>query len=302
MKSHIPGSRLHIPAREKREKSLVRSFLRYRGYSYRELKTVHEYWREGQKPNGPDLKLTLLDSGHSRIGIELTEYQVDRGIGKSGSISQRHLDAWVKIHRLIRRNYVGRWYPHLKNVDVHIEMKSTDFPSSHNMEMLREFAREIVDFVHNNTPSNMKTFVTFEGCNQCTGRNDFLGYSCLTKFVSSLSLFRTSAVYCYWHCGSPCHVGIDIQLIEKTIFEKRKALYNYSTSDIQECWLLICASGATTAARAGPEHFARYLDDNNLVDAARNSGYEKVIFWEKIQKWDREISGNESLSIRSDSH
>jgi hypothetical protein len=116
----------------------------------------------------------------------------------------------------------------------------------------------------------------------------FAGFPKLRRFVAFVIIDRRLADV-PWDFGKAEWVGVDPRLLRAIISRKSRQKLKYA-NEMNECWLLICGSGATPADGWGPERLSKdELSNPALVAAAQDSGFQKVICWESVEKWDREL-------------
>lgn len=283
----LPMARIRLTKKEQKEKWLVDDFLWYKGVQLRKLQSLREF-RPGFAASGiagPDTRAECLIRGKwVTVGIEVTEYQSDQTA--TGSPARQRQDAWIRVWRIMRRNYIWR-FPALEAiwVDVNVDDQS---PKKCDIRLI---ARELKDFLLAEAPGVTNTQM-FHKWDTVGRKSCFARFPNLKYFVTSVYVHRMPAGcegYVLWNFGKAEFVGVDQRDLGERISRKADQKLNYDT-EMDECWLLICASGVTAADGAGPAHLsADKLSCPDLSKKAEESGYQKVIFWERVEKWDREL-------------
>ena len=265
--------------KEERERWLVREFLDHAGIPYRPqgVRSV------GGAASGPDVKVTCLaGGGPKRVGIEITEYQVDAG--PNGSAGRRmhsfHDRVWRRLWELLEgapelsRFFGSLWYDWSVN------------PFPHHAEPL---AKEVVRFLdlnrHTLRDGKMRRLRRKTGPNQ---GGDFDGFPMMARYLSDVLVqyLRDCRGPFMWQYNNAACVSIDEQIILRTLARKAKALPTYAKKGIEELWLLVCAGVLISHDSAGPEEHARHkLAGSTVLSAARSSGFDRVTFWSRHPAW-----------------
>ena len=283
----LPLARVSLTKKEQNEKWLVDEFLRYKRIQFRKLQSLQEF-RPGFAASGiagPDTRAEcLIRRKWLTVGIEVTEYQSDQTA--TGSPARRRQDVWTSVWRIMKRDYIPR-FPELQGIWVGVNVDDEP-PEQRYAELL---ARELKCFLVSKAPevTNTQMFHKWD----TVGREScFARFPNLKCFVTSVYVHRMPAGcegYVLWNFGKAEFVGVDQRDLGERISRKADQKLNYDT-EMDQCWLLICASGATAADGAGPAHLsADKLSCPDLSRKAQESGYQKVIFWERVHKWDREL-------------
>jgi hypothetical protein len=87
------------------------------------------------------------------------------------------------------------------------------------------------------------------------------------------------------------NIGLVSSVLTRILREKARKMQLYDMSDVDEHWLLICASGETSCDRMGPELVCDGVFNRPEVkSAAQAAGFDRVILWERVREWSRDIS------------
>lgn len=273
--------------KRKRERSIVQEFLDHAKIPYQrhDMRSIRE--RTGsncRSITGPDVSVTCeLAGAPKRIGIELAEYQNDVGTAGKGSLGRR-VD---KCFRTIRESLRRRQYERAKIRQV-VGMVLLDRKALPRMDQCEEVAAELIRFVEANlsilSPDQEQWFNRSDGHG---GDADFVDYPLLTKHFKRLMLEIFGGVGPIgWTYDSASSVGIVRETVVGLINGKASKLPSYDKSNTDETWLLICAGLALPTDSAGPrQHGQRYLAATEIRRAAAQSGFDKVIFWERVHGW-----------------
>jgi hypothetical protein len=275
-----------VTTQERREKTLVKEFLRFKSVRVHRLRSSTEFASGSQHSGstGPDIKVRCSRRGQEHlVGIEVTEYQVDRG--PYGSPARARAEFWRRIWRILRRNYFPRLCD-LWPFDVVVTPRQEAPPRTTEARVV---ARELVDFVLAHPSANDDPAV-FRSARQRGKAGVFDDYAALRRCVDNVLIRRRSGRTVdppYWRLGGAAMVGVDPSQIARTISAKGKKGGCYDLTDTDECWLLICATGETVCDRAGPRMEGKeLLKDTDVRDAVRRSGFDRVVFWERVGKWE----------------
>ena len=272
---------------KRRERYIVRAFLDHAGIPYRDhgIRSVREGKRRDSKSiTGPDIKVTCeFPGGPERIGIELVEYQNDVGTVGRGSLGRR-VD---KCFRTIRESLRRRQYERAKIRQV-VGMVFLDRDALPRMDQCEEVAAELIRFVEENLSILSRTDRQWFERSDGRGRDaDFVDYPLLARHFKRLMLEIFGGVGPIgWTYDNASSVGIVRRTVVGLINGKASKLSSYDKSNTDETWLLICAGLALPTDSAGPrQHGKRYLAATEIRCAAAQSGFDKVIFWERVQGW-----------------
>jgi hypothetical protein len=116
---------------------------------------------------------------------------------------------------------------------------------------------------------------------------DFVSYPPLQRHVVSIRAYVLSpGVRPVLQHGGTAPGAAREDVVVNILQKKTDARASFDCSGMDECWLVIVASGATLGARAGPAELARArLDSPDVREAARASGFHRVYFWERARRW-----------------
>ena len=275
---------------ENREKRLCREFLDFKGIDAISIKTLSEFCPDYRKAgiSGPDVLADCIwNDKRLRVGIELTEYQVDRN--DRGSLTRRFDATWKRLLCVLRKTYFPQ-YPELTSFYARIGLKADSPPTMSGVPAL---ARELVDFLVPRMGS-IRSAATYPiGVAAAQQSNDFQDYPCLKRHIDSIFLRRQDELpqeFCHWEYNAPAWINVVTETVAKIVSRKGRKINGYKLSGIGQLWLLICATADTTSDRAGPEQACQQrLSKPRIVQAARDSGFDKVFFWESVARWDFEI-------------
>lgn len=275
---------------EKYEKWVVRQYLRFKSQRYRQLKCLSEFRPDHAKAGiaGPDVKLKLWDTDPPRhIGIELTDYQVDQS--KHGSAARILQDRWKHIYRIIRSNHVWR-YSEFLNAYLHVSFDKRCLPRRKDARFI---ARELVRFALSKLKIRGKTKI-YDRMKGYKKPGDYDSFPHLKKHFESIRVVRIKldpyAIPLRWSYADAACVNVIPSVITRKVAEKARKMSRYDLSDLDECWLLICATGQTSSDRAGPQMASQHFSlSAEVKEAARRSRFDRVIFWERFGGWDDEI-------------
>lgn len=279
----LPMARVSLTKKEQKEKRLVDEFLRYKRIRFRKLQSLREF-RPGFAESGiagPDARAECLIRGKwVTVGIELREYPSDETA--TGSPARRRQDVWTRVWRIIERDYIPE-FPEFQGIWVDVNV-GDEPPKMRDAELL---ARELKDFLLAEAPgvTNEQNFPKWDAPG---GGSCFARFPNLKRFVTSITVNgRLGDVP--WGFGKAEWVGVDPRRLGAIISRKSRQKLKYA-KEMNECWLLICGSGATPTDGWGPVHLSEdELSDPVLVAAAQYSGFQKVICWECVEKWDHEL-------------
>ena len=248
------------------ERFLAREFLAFMGFKLIRLVSAEK----------PDIFATV-EKGERRlrVGIELTEYYVDAPPStRSGSPTARVEDFWQEVQTSIRRRVAQR--RELWHVTGLVFLKEKEVPKG---GVALGVARELVELAMEQAvpPQGEACLAIFSS-----------SYPLLRQFVSEVYLSGTGrAIRLSWTCGttSAANVGVVSQYIIEIIRTKSAKAEAYDWKGAQERWLLICATGSPIVSSAGPH--PEFVDWKNahLVEAAKNSGFDRLFFWERPWDW-----------------
>ena len=275
------------------ERYIVRDFLDHAGISY----VVHgiRSVREGMRPNGkhvagPDVSITCeLPGGPKRVGIEVVEYQNDVGSGMGGSGGRRAEASFRHIWECLRRRLHSR--PSIREVHGWLVLDRDHLPQ---MAQCGAIADELIRFIETNRAILSDEEPHWFDRPDERGRGpDFRGSPLLTTHFKKLRLHLWAGLVgpFRWDYDSASSVGVVKKTVIDIIDSKASKLPAYDKSNTDETWLLICAGLALPTDSAGPrQHGQRYLADAEIRCAAAQSGFDKVIFWERVHGWHEHLT------------
>jgi hypothetical protein len=267
--------------KEEKELFLVKEFLEYKGI---------ECINVANRPQGePDVRVERLIGGRlRRIGIELTEFQCDND--GSESPKRRLVREWDEIVKIIKEEYLPK-HPFLGQFSVHPWLDEANVPR----KILRpQIAEQFVDFLVPRLEKIITRSKREEFCRARVDRNtsDFEGFPLIQKHFKRCVVWRAHdhpAGNIFWYCADAGCVGLSSDVLKQRIGDKANS--SYETSGLDEMWLLIVASGETSADRVGDlgERDIEILTSPCLRSLAETSAFDRIVFWERVSGWDFSI-------------
>lgn len=260
------------------EQFLIREFVRERGWQI-----SRPEWRDR-----PDALLTLTrGSTRKRVAIEHTDYYRDVPPGRASPI------AWLEeFWRLVKASLTRRisHRPNLADITATICFKDdlTSLPRTQKdrQEVARCLAAELVDFARQQPLQKESRRYVRHFDTDC--------YPLLSKCVSCVGLHKTGldgmCVRQTWVCVDVTTGGTTLVLdyVKLAIERKTKKANLYSWGNAQEKWLLITAAAKTISNMAGSRESVNW-DRCDLQEACSNSPFDRILFWERSQRWCKEI-------------
>jgi hypothetical protein len=250
--------------KKEHEKSCVRTFLeRILGQCVLSLR--------GRAPPRPDISCVIERNGKRiSLEVELVEYQVDaRVAGCFGSAGERLNSFWQDVHARLRR----RLSKNGPNRAVTVTLKRSTAIRGNDA---RGFAEELAHFVRalDSTVSATETITTFSQ-----------EFPLLSSHVQTLRIKKLDFNRQLWTCTnvSAGNVGVCPRIVSNLV--SRKCCKKYQWSRKAEKWLLVCASGRSIVAHAGPAIFAERLRDPELLTVCRTSQFDRVYFTDLTRRW-----------------
>jgi len=285
--------------RKEEERGLAREYLTFKSAAPRRIQVLREFCPDFASLGiqGPDVRALCDWNGREiTVGVEVTKYQVDgdkaTGSGK-GSASIRAVKIWDLIqHRLEKKHFPE--HPGLASLNVSVSLDTVNLPRQQACPTL---ADQIFDFLQEHVPTIGKEA---HFCRHGRRPNDgcFESYPMLKEFVRRISVWRRDCRLAnrVWRTDA-AHIGVVREEIIAIIDSKAVRCRNYDFSGMNESWLLICATGETSSSRAGRDHTGRAtLESPALCAHAAAAGFDRVIFWDRVEPWDFDYS--QALSRR----
>ena len=287
--------------KEQRERRLVRRFLRQVGIPYR-LQGVRSV---GRGVSGPDVKVTcIVDGGPKRVGIEVTEYQSDATV-RGGSPGRARGSFEASLGGILDRQPPGG----------HVTLR-LDKTSGWALRDVGALVEEIERFSHEAPQRLGARCFSRNACVLHNRRyvNPFQGYSKMEEYLEWISL-DDDAGPASWRYGD-AQMGIGRETFKRqvlrTIAQKATKCRSYERTGLKELWLLVCAgashclsdsagpdmlshqpnrfSGAERDELAAPDNSnASPLEEDEVLQAASKSGFDRVLFCELAWGWCKQL-------------
>ena len=279
----MPGDK----EQERADKRLVEAHLQAFNIPFRDMQGPTEYKRAGQKlPSGPDVKVTLCRQKDCRVGIEVTEYQCDCG-KKGGSIKRHTRGCWDKTIKPAIEEARKRKPFDVPGFHATVSLKEDCLPGKDRAKGVGE---EIVECVRTRVPPTRddSRYIPKKRL-QPSQPSEFDEFPSLQKHVRFIIVSQNGCPRgtAYWTLSGAGAMGLVIPLLLHRLEEKSSAVHDYDLDDVDETWLLICASGFTGADRAGRLELCEHeFRSEGVMDAARDAGFDRVIFWDRIDQWE----------------
>jgi hypothetical protein len=251
-----------MPTNQKKvEKFIVRQFLE-NGLGLQVSRLL------GRHPPRPDAQAVIECNGQKRIvEIEFVEYQVD---GKEGGSPGEKLQSfWRKVqeslYRRLRQNRI--------EVDVVVTLNE---PSHVKNKDAQNFAGELVRFARNFSLSALNT-VSVDSFDP--------EFPLLAAHAKRLILKKVRFYSFAWTCtnASAHMVGVSPKIVENLVRRKSNKTYNWS--DRADKWLLVCASGRSIVAHAGPRPNPGSWDHPELRSSCKTSPFDRIFFYDLVRGW-----------------
>lgn len=248
------------------EKFLIREFLEFMGFAVSRL-TASER---------PDARATVTKDGtRSRIGIEVTLYQVDAAPGANGGSPGTQLDAfWREVQKSLRRRLVAR--RRALTLHVHVFLKKGQRAL---LSDARGLAAELVAFAQENAPRPKQSVCIATLPSR---------YPLLCQYMREVRITNTApAVGFRWVCAdtSVASVGVQLNYVTQHVARKGNKCRNYRWGNVDERWLLICAAGTPIVSCAGPCPESVDWQDEELITVCKASGFDRIYFYERPWQW-----------------
>jgi len=267
-------------------------------YELQSIRSVPEGLRsDGRSVSGPDVDVTCTVGGQDiRIGIELTEYQVDAtNRGSKGRRweafywrIQRHLEPLLRSSNSLQHCHGS----------LDFDWGSTPQPNEAKKvaEELYRFAEthidELADDVH------YGYFRDSRRGRPKTNRlvyDSFRGFPLLGKYFKKIGLIRhPNHTGHLWSWNAATGVGIVEDNVVKLIEAKTNKVDKYDTAGTDQTWLVICAGVSIPHDSAGPDHPGNLVhfkspEIREAAAAAKRAGFDRVVFWERTHGWHRDL-------------
>ncbi len=255
-----------------------------------ELQYLEEFLRNELQLNVTELKPALKEppdgsatitnpDGTTRLmDFEIVEYYVDDPRnGEGGSPSKRGNDFWDKVR--------AELFPHLDTlrlpVDMDVRLKE---PIIFKNKHVRPFANELIRFAQEFCPDAHLDRTHHEVFSSAS-------YPLIHEHAEWISLTRLDDTYIVgWHCSNlaAAMVAPVTAYLRNHILLKSGKNFTWLPGAVK-C-LLLYASGGTVTNRAGPPPPDRSIwDDKDLIAACEASVFDRVYFWERVQKWHKQL-------------
>jgi hypothetical protein len=111
----------------------------------------------------------------------------------------------------------------------------------------------------------------------------------LARCVETLTLRKVSYHGFHWTCtnASAAVVGLLPERVGDIVRRKGNKPYRWARNG--EKWLLICASGESVVATAGPPPTPAEWADLDLQAACKASPFDRVYFWDRPHRWHKRL-------------
>jgi len=264
-----------------RERHLAEKFFAHLGVRIERVES-------GPVEQAPDVKVEcILDGKRRTIWVELTDYQVDQKPGGGGSPARLTCNVGRRTLDRAQEIFAGQC-PSI-SLEVMVRFDHEALPRKDQIEPL---AQELAAFLRDHAAQGCRQPITFNRRPRA-----FDAYPLLQSHVESIILFRTSHLP-YWQLNNARHIHLSPEILADRISSKNEKRAGYKGIQAgEDCWLVIVASGETSADRAGPEIAAAGIVDNPAVlQAAGQGAFERIYFWEAVRNWHRLIWPAESAA------
>jgi len=267
-------------SKEEQEEFLVRQFLdqqRAKVYKLEGLaQRVPEYDRRGIA--GPDIWATVDWQKNSlEVAFEVTDYYLD--LDSHGSVSMRRRGIWNDVcHHIQSKHSDARAF---RNLHVSVSFSSC-LPTRRDGAALAE---ELASFLLSRLPEGGSE-AHFCRIGHCPNSGDFEQYPLLHAHIQRINVRKTDHERNprLWHCADFSVFGISQSELARIVREKTGKSPKYNLAGANECWLLICAGGKSSANRAGLRGVSKAsLNEEELVTAVNQSPFHKIIFWDRVE-------------------
>ncbi|MBL8853990.1 MAG: hypothetical protein JNK57_08465 [Planctomycetaceae bacterium] len=264
---------------EEQERFLVREFLDQQGAKVYNLEglaqRIPDYGNRGI--SGPDIWAKVEWQGSSlEVAFEVTDYFLDSDC--RGSVSMRRKGIWNAVCHHIHLNHDHTNVFRRLHVSVSFGSK---LPTKAN---ILAFAKELTSFLLSHLPKEgSETYYSHGG--HCQNSGDFEQYPLLHIHLQRVSVRKTPYV-CnprLWYCTDFAVVGVSQSELTRIVREKTKKFPKYDLAGADECWLLICAGGKSSANRAflSAAMWASPIDEV-LATGVDPTPFQKIILWDRI--------------------
>ena len=265
----------------------MREFLCHMNIPYRlqSIRSVREGKRPGGKAiSGPDVKITCSIGGKNiRVGVELVEYQVD-AIVKKGSRGRQFNAFMDKI-----RQHLKPLLSHNRRLRECFGTLFFDWDQQPNPRDAMKIAQELIRFLGDHVTSlangERYCFLRKKGPKQ---GGHFDVYPVLKRYFKKIAVTSLNDLNgpFLWTYNIAAFIGVVEENVLRLIGQKTTKMKSYDWSNVKEMWLLIYAGADIPHDSAGDQVPGnRKLSSRAIRGAAKNSGFDRVIFWEKIHSW-----------------
>jgi len=249
-----------------------------------------------RNPPEPDVRVTCNINGRTRrIGIELTDYHVDSRLKNDRPYSPRRslLGSWETIVSVVQNEFVEK-HPILTEFEVHATLDEVHIPSKNKC---KDVARDLVNFLLPRLTSIEHRFQQdhFVRGSLLDPNGEFANNPYVRRHFESLRVWRKydrPKQRIFWSCFDGSAIGLRRDIIEDIIRRKSCKATDYDTDELDEMWLLIAASGATSVNRGTPmltDEARKSLTCEDIVEAAKSSPFDRIFFWERVGDWHFDI-------------
>ena len=204
----------------------------------------------------------------------LQHLQVDTSEGwRGGSPGERLNSFWRKV--------IESLYRRLNKKRIKVEVSVTfKEPSRIKANDSGRFAEELVRLAREFEISKS------ESTSLTSFRPEF---PLLCRHVPRLTLKKVNYYSFAWTCtnASAAMVGMNPKRVASLV--RTKAKKNYKWANKADKWLLVCASGLSIVAHAGPVPPAATWQDSELQAACMASPFDQVFFWDRVRGWPKKL-------------
>ncbi len=249
------------------EEFLLREFLEHLGIVAAEV----------QKRERPDFQACWPDeAGAHAIGIEITEYQVDQ-VPPHGSLARRILEIEERVIEIAQPLCIAA-VPGFLRLEVCLALNRSAPPKKRDIAAV---AQQLAAYL-----TGKKEQIGVEPRSLGLTRDDAASFPLVCRHFKSIRAHLGQSQPGLWYHGGAAHVGLVEERVVDRLDQKRERRKGFDLAGLDECWLVICASGTTPHDRAGPpEHCRQHLCSPEVRAAASAAGFDRVYFWERVRTW-----------------